>query len=172
VAKLAFFTFGILHESQGHPRVQEFIDRVPDVFRVARETPGFVAHWTRHPSIEFYKLPWGDRVDPGFFDEARHPSNSVAATLSIWEDIASVQAFAYSGKHLEALQKRKEWFRPPEWPTYVMWWIGDDETPTWEEACDRLAHLHDNGATAHAFNFKQAFDCYGAALAVERTTSG
>jgi hypothetical protein len=60
--------------------------------------------------------------------------------------------------HLEALQKRKEWFRPPEWPTYVAWWIEDDETPTWGDAFARLEYIHDHGPSPYAFNFKQAFD--------------
>ncbi|MGK2923968.1 MAG: DUF3291 domain-containing protein [Methyloceanibacter sp.] len=37
---------------------------------------------------------------------------------------------------------------------YVMWWIADDEVPTWQQASRRLEHLHDNGGAPIAFDFK------------------
>jgi hypothetical protein len=45
------------------------------------------------------------------------------------------------------LRRRKEWFRKPQWPTYVAWWVSDDHVPTWAEAVERCEHLHDHGAS-------------------------
>src|SRR5581483_11172581 len=99
--------------------------------------------------------------------EGRLPFAAAPQTLSLWQDLSSVQAFAYSGAHLEALQKRKEWFRAPQWPTYAAWWVGDDEKPTWDDAMKRVEHLHDHGPTAFAFTFKQPFDAGGNPLVLE-----
>jgi len=163
MARLAFYTFGVLHETIGHPRVQDFWDRVVPVIRSAASYPGYIAHDSDRGER------WGEDTAPRFYDPAIHPpvaegqsSRSAApATLSLWHDVASVVAFAYSGMHREALQRRKEWFRTPEWPTYVAWWVGDDEVPTRAEATQRLEYLHDHGSTPHAFNFKQPFDADG-----------
>jgi hypothetical protein len=56
------------------------------------------------------------------------------------------------------LDQGDKWFREPEWPTYVMWWIAEYEVPTWHQASRRLEHLHDQGATSFAFDFNQAID--------------
>ena len=109
-------------------------------------------------------MVWGNFDD---LPKVRRLLNSPAkagatpTTLSLWNNLDPVYSFAYRGIHLEALQKRKEWFQTPEWPTYVAWWVGDDERPTLEEAARRLEHLHDNGPTPEAFTFKQPFDSEG-----------
>ena len=66
------------------------------------------------------------------------------------------------------LSKRKEWFVPPEWPTYVAWWVDDDHQPDWVEAAERHEHLHDKGPTPHAFTFKTAFTPTGDAFDLDR----
>jgi hypothetical protein len=81
-----------------------------------------------------------------------------AATLSLWRDLESVHAFAYSGHHLEALRQRADWFEPRRWPTYVAWWVSDDKIPSWDEAYARLERLHAEGPTADAFDFHHPFD--------------
>ena len=75
---------------------------------------------------------WQPFATPRFYVEGEHAG--APATLTVWDDLESVFAFAYYGVHGEALSKRKEWFVPPEWPTYVAWWVDDDHQPDWEEA--------------------------------------
>jgi hypothetical protein len=82
-------------------------------------------------------------------------------TLSIWRDIDAVFAFVYSGLHLEALRQRAAWFEPRRWPSYVAWWIADDEQPTWPDATARLDRLHVDGPSATAFDFHHPFDPLG-----------
>ena len=77
-------------------------------------------------------------------------------------------AFAYYGRHAEALSKRQDWFIKPEWPTYVAWWVENDQIPTREGACKRLEHLHDNGSTSYAFDFKTPFDAAGQPVRMDR----
>jgi hypothetical protein len=153
MARLAFYTFGILRAPWSDPEVRGFEDRIPETFAVAQGTPGFVALY-EHP---------GDS-GPRFYDPAVHPA-APPQTLSVWTDLAAVYPYVYQGLHGEALRLRREWFVKPAWPTYVAWWIGDDEEPTWPDAQRRLEHLHDHGPTPHAFNFKAPFDARGAPAA-------
>ncbi|MBQ11842.1 MAG: hypothetical protein CMJ45_09865 [Planctomyces sp.] len=44
----------------------------------------------------------------------------------------------------------------------------DGETPTRTQGAQRLEHLHDNGPTAHAFDFKVPFDSDGQPLQMDR----
>ena len=121
MARLAFYTFGILHEPREHPRTKGFIERVPLVFDSAENSEGFVDRASAR-NREENDPRWGEPgANPRFFEEDHHPF--APATLSVWDDLESVYAFAYNGRHAEALTKREEWFRAPEWPTYVAWWI-------------------------------------------------
>jgi hypothetical protein len=156
MARIAFYTFGLWHSEIEHAAVQEFAGRIDSTFAAAAAAPGLIDHW-RHDK------DWGQIVHPRFFEAARPYSTFLAAstTLSLWRDVEAVRAFVYAGLHLEALQHRGEWFQAREWPTYVAWWVEDDETPTWREACERLEHLHDHGASAYAFDFKHPYDAAG-----------
>ncbi|HKG24044.1 MAG TPA: DUF3291 domain-containing protein, partial [Thermomicrobiales bacterium] len=84
-----------------------------------------------------------------------------AQTLSLWRDLESAVAFAYSGLHAEALRRRRGWFPAPAWPSYAAWWVADDNRPDWREAMRRLEHLHDRGPSTIAFDFRSPFDATG-----------
>jgi hypothetical protein len=156
--RIAFYTFGILHEPYGHPRVQGFVDMIQPVFEAARKSEGF---------IDLNSEPPGDkRATPKFYDREKHAA--APATLTWWKDLESVFAFAYSGLHAEALKHRHEWALKPEWPTYAAWWIDDDHIPTRQEAVERIEHLHDNGSTPFAFDFRKPFDASGNPAIIEK----
>ncbi len=116
---------------------------------------------------EIEEHSWGPQIAPTYFQKDEW-ENRRPATLSLWRDLESVFAFAYHGVHGEALSKRKEWFVKPEWPTYVAWWVSDEHTPDWVEACERYEKLQSEGPTPYAFDFKQAFDPSGRALKIDR----
>ena len=165
MARLAFYTFGILHENPDHPQIKGFIDRLPFVFASAENSKGFIDRAVSYNPED--DTPWGDpRANPRFFVEDQHPGALTA--LSLWDDLESVYAFAYNGRHAEVLSKRTEWFVDPEWPTFVAWWVDDDHTPTREEATEKLEHLHDQGSTPQAFDFKTPFDADGQPWRMER----
>lgn len=164
MARLAVYTFGILHEAWDHPRTRGFADRVPTVFGAAEVSSGFVARNAREPETNTFT--WGDPASPRFFVEGEHAG--APAILSLWDNLESVFAFSYYGVHGEALSKRKEWFVKPEWPTFVCWWVADDHQPTFAEAVERHEKLADKGPTPFAFTFKKAFDGDGEALTVDR----
>ena len=164
MARVAFFTFGILREAQGHPQVQGFFDNLARTFEAADQSDGFLGRSKRNP--ETGQHSWGAQVHPRFFREEEHGNDP--RTLSLWEDLEAVFAFAYAGVHANALSQRTEWFLKPAWPTYVAWWVTDDHTPDWHEAIERHAYLHDNGPSAYAFDFTHPFGPDGQPIVLHR----
>ena len=157
MARVAFYTFGILRARRGDPRVEGFYDRLPAVAAAAERADGFV---------DLHRNDRPPDFGPRFFD----PSVDAWApqTLSVWTDLESVFAYAYGGCHGEALRHRKEWFVAPQWPTYAVWWVPDGGLPPWPEAAVRLEHLHDHGPTPFAFSFKRPFDAAGQPTALDQ----
>jgi Domain of unknown function (DUF3291) len=165
--RIAFTTFAILRHPYGHSDVQEFDDRTPDVFLEAENSPGFIDRAKEDidsGSTNFDRNwgKWGRFCVPRFYQLGRDANTDQrASTLSVWQDIPSVFRFVYKGLHAAALHKRSEWFLDPQWPTYAIWWIPDEYTPQWKEACDKLEQLHDEGPSPKVFNFKRCFDALG-----------
>lgn len=160
MARVAFYTFGIMHEPWGHPRVSGFERRIPLVFHVSEESQGFIGSFQTATDKDYGNWCFPAFVDPGL-------EQHVADTLSLWDSLESVVAFAYGGLHAEALQHRHDWFTKGDWPTYAVWWVGDDHIPTWKEACERLEHLHTHGSMPYCFNVRQAFDADGQPVKVD-----
>ncbi|MBP0481740.1 DUF3291 domain-containing protein [Sagittula salina] len=101
--------------------------------------------------------PWGAGVYPRLYEE--RGDGWSPASLSLWTDLESPYALTYSGLHAQALRRGREWFRQGDWPPLVLWWQTDDaDRPTWAQGAERYEVLHDNGASAFGFNFRQAFD--------------
>jgi uncharacterized protein DUF3291 len=163
--KLAFLTVGILHEPVGHPRAQGFVDRVPSVYAAADASAGFQARSIR--DIFTWQQSWGEVVPPACYPQLDNQA-SYAMTLSLWDDLESVAAFAYNGAHAEALTKRKDWFQSLGLPGYVAWWVPADHKVDWKEGSERLDYLHTHGATAFAFNFAKPFDPSGNPCRLDR----
>jgi Domain of unknown function (DUF3291) len=173
MARIALTTFALMKKPYGHPEVQGFLDRTPAVFQEVEHSPGFIA---RAPVVQLdegragtFERAWGSwgplRV-PRYYPGGRTArTDSRASTLSLWTDLSSASHFVYKGPfHRDALKRRQEWFLKPEWPSYALWWVEDTHIPTWEEACLRLEHLYDHGASPVAFTFKSAFDAAGIPL--------
>lgn len=161
--KLSFLTVGILHEGVGKPRVQGFVDRVATVYAAADASVGFQARSIR--DVGTWKHSWGEVVLPKCYPKC--DSDQLAITLSLWDDLESVAAFAHHGAHGEALTNRKDWFQSLGLPTYVAWWVPADHEVDWEEGAARLDHLHEHGSTAFAFNFAKPFDRQGDPCALD-----
>lgn len=164
MARLAFTTFAIMKAPYGDVQVAGFEALTPEVFRLAEAAPGFISRAREiDDAAEFTNFErgwgaWGRFTVPRFYDGGFETvSDTRASTLSLWESIEAVREFAYTGLHRQALIQREAWFRKPEWPTYAMWWVGDSMIPTWADACTRLEHLHDEGPTEFAFDFRKTF---------------
>lgn len=167
--RLAFTTFAVMKEPYGSAVTKGFEDLTDPTFEEAEQHPGFVSRATSPDDHEqdtnFGKDygPWGEFDAPRFYVWGRtEETDRRASTLSLWEDLESVHSFVYNAPlHRSALRRRHDWFVRPEWPSYALWWVGEDETPTWKDACSRLELLHDNGPTPRAFDFRHPFTPQG-----------
>ncbi len=152
---IAFYTVGLLKHPYEHPELSGLWRAGSSVFGAAEASAGFLN-----------QVPWDGVTAPEFSPLGQtYP----AQTLSVWVDLEAVFAFAYRGAHAQAMRRRKKWFLDgDEQPSYVAWWIEENQTPTWAEAVERHAHLYEHGPTAHAFTFKAPFDVSGNATQLRR----
>ena len=104
-------------------------------------------------------------VIPRFASNVLNPDR-IIQTLSVWQDLESIAAFAYSGLHAKAL--REKFTIEKKWPSFVAWWIDNDLVPQFTDGTQRLEHLYDHGATPYAFNLKNCFDAEGKAIQLNR----
>jgi len=158
--RIAFLTFGIMKSPMGSPEVQGFFDRIGDVYAAADGAAGFYERSIRN--VETWEHSWGPVIAPKFTPRGID-LNQIAMTLSLWRDLESVAAFAYRGAHGDALSRRTDRFRKPEYPPYVAWWVDESHRPNWSEAVVRIEKLHERGPTPDAFSFRKPFDAAGAA---------
>ncbi len=157
--KLAFVTLGLLNEPMGHPATQGFMDRIGAAYGAADTSNGFVTRSER--DLDTLSHKWGDVIAPKCYAPQNDPL-MMPSTLSIWEDLESVAAYAYHGAHGEALSKRKDWFAKVGLPIYAAWWVDEStETLNRQDAANRIDYLHANGPSPFAFTFSQPFDVDG-----------
>lgn len=166
--RIAFMTFGVLKKPVGHEVVQGFVDRIASVYAAADGSVGFFARSVR--DVQTWQHSWGPVVAP-LCAPPGVGLDQLAMTLSLWQDLESVAAYAYQGVHAEAMSKRSAWFERGPWPSYVAWWVEKDHQPTWPEGVWRLDQLHANGARPDAFTFRQPFDSEGRPTSLKRTRS-
>jgi hypothetical protein len=165
VARLAFLTFAVLREPWDSPAMAGFVDRLDPVGAGAHAAHGFIgADDEDEPEAapsEAAANPWGPFTLPAFYRGSDPDHPRAFSLLSVWRDIESVFSFAYSGAHLEALGRRAAWIADRQGPTYVAWWIGDEEYPTWADGAARLDRLRADGPSPAGFDFHHPFDADG-----------
>jgi hypothetical protein len=150
---VALYTFGQFLVPAKDPANDGFYDREPLNFDAVANSHGFIARsgYPDEPGPE----SWGPQVFPRFYED--NGDGFAPSTLSIWESLEAIHAFAYSGIHAEALKLGRKWFRKPQWPPYVLWWLPTGQKPDWSQGTKKLEWLHDHGADATAFDFKTPF---------------
>jgi hypothetical protein len=169
MSRIALYTFGVLKGPTGSPILLDFVAKAPSVFAEAEAIDGFLGHASAaRPDLAGKSKfgedfgPWGIAVAPRFYEGFAKPGGeTMITTLSLWRDIEIARLFTYGGLHRAALKRRSDWFLKPEWPGYVLWWIEDDQIPTWEEGARKLEALEDHGPTSTGFNFAACFDPAG-----------
>jgi hypothetical protein len=130
--RAALYTFVIFIKPSEHPDNDGFHARNDPLLLAVEQAAGFIARsgYPDEPGPD----PWGELVWPQFYTE--HGDGWPPATLSLWEDLESMLAFAYFGLHAEVLSHGREWFQKPKWPPYAVWWVDDGYSPHLSE------HLH------------------------------
>lgn len=129
------------------PVMAGFVARLEPLNALADSSLGFV--WR-------YETPAGDATEARVFDD-----DLILFNMSVWESVEALEQFVYRSNHIEAVQKRNEWFERSSRPPLVLWWIEAGHLPTVEEAKSRFDLLWADGTSADAFTFRSRYPAAG-----------
>ena len=125
------------------PVMAGFVERLEPLNALADASPGFV--WR-------YQTDEGDATEVRVFND-----ELILFNMSVWESVEALENFVYRSNHVEALQKKAEWFERASRATLALWWIEVGHVPSVEEAKDRFDVLWREGPSAEAFTFRDRF---------------
>jgi hypothetical protein len=145
---IAEFNVGVLKHDWADPRVADFANNLDRVNAVAQRSPGFL--W----------MLGEDAMDAAQNDPDGPLGGNprTASTLSVWEDVASLERFVWTTVHKQFYDRRAEWYAPTDALRLVMWWVPTGHRPGIAEAMDRFRHLEAQGPSDHAFGWSHLAD--------------
>ncbi|MFI9250951.1 DUF3291 domain-containing protein [Streptomyces sp. NPDC053069] len=146
---LAHFNVATLRHPLDDPRTAPFVDMLDPINAAADDAPGFVWRLTEDGKPDATGL--------------RPAGENVIVTLSVWENQQALWDFTYRSGHLEAMQRRRDWFERHVEAHLVLWWIPAGHLPTVDEAMERLADLRAHGPSPRAFTFASSYTAAEAA---------
>lgn len=120
--RIGFLTMALLKAPRSDASVAGFISRVDKNFAAAETAPGFIDRARLDEETGLYN--WGTRGIPSSFPY-REVGDRIVQTLSVWNDLESVAAYAYTETHAEALAGRREWCVRA---TCHLMWLGGSTT--------------------------------------------
>ncbi|GLZ16356.1 hypothetical protein Acsp04_65910 [Actinomadura sp. NBRC 104425] len=140
---LAQINVAALKEPLDAPGMAEFVSLLDPVNALADRSPGFV-----------WRL-----VGEGANDATgvRPVGADVIVNMSVWESREALWDFVYRSAHLEALRRRREWFRRHVEAHQALWWVPAGRIPTVEEGVERLELLRERGPSPAAFTFRDFY---------------
>ncbi len=124
------------------PRVADFMAALDRINGLGKRMPGFV--WIMEGSGE---------EGTGNTENFVEGDPRVVANLTVWEDVASLEAFVWNTVHRQFYERRAEWFEVLGEQHFVMWWVEDGHQPTLDEGMARLRKLRADGNTQEAFGW-------------------
>lgn len=140
---LAELNLGILKHDWDDARVQGFVDGLDLVNGAAQRSAGFI--WMMDPiAME------AAQTDP---DGPMGGNPRMASTLSVWQDVASLEHFVWNTVHKRFYDRRHEWYDMGAALRFVMWWVPIGHQPDMAEAMARFHHLEARGQSDHAFGW-------------------
>lgn len=142
VHHLAQLNIAAMKASLESAEMADFVANLERINTLAEAAPGFV---------------WRLQDEAGDATAIRPFGDEVLVNMSVWQDVQSLSDYVYKSAHTEMLKRRREWFGRIEQAHQVLWWVPSGHRPDVAEAAERLAHLREHGATAHAFTFRHAF---------------
>jgi len=142
---LAQLNIGRLLVDPDDPQVADFMNNIDRINALGKRMPGFV--WM----MEGSGAPNTGNTEAKIAGDPRFISN-----LTVWEDVASLQAFVYKTAHARIMERRAEWFTTLGGPHFVMWWVDDGHRPTLAEGLTKLQHLAQSGPSDAAFDWTTA----------------
>jgi hypothetical protein len=140
--ELAQLNIGVAAAPLDSPQMADFMNNLDRINALAEAAPGFV---------------WRLQTEDGNATALRPLGDETMVNMSVWKDVASLNAYVYRSAHVEIMRRRKEFFKPPAQPFMVLWWVPAGHKPTTEEAFAKLELLKKNGPTPDAFTFRQHF---------------
>ena len=130
-------------EDINDPIMARFKEQLEEINALAEGSAGFI--WR-------LKDESGDATNIRAYEDPQ-----MAVNMSVWEDFSALEAYVYSGRHVEVMKSRRDWFHRMDF-YMVLWWVPVGHIPTVEEAKERLEFLQKNGASPYAFTFRQKFN--------------
>ncbi len=140
---LAELNLGILKYDWDDPRVQDFVNGLDLVNGVAARSPGFV--WRMDDAEMAFEQTHADG--------AMGANPRMASTLSVWEDVASLEHFVWNTVHKRFYDRKAEWYDMGVSLRFCMWWVPVGHRPAMAEAMARFRHLEQHGSGDHAFGW-------------------
>ena len=125
------------------PVMSGFVERLESLNALADSSPGFV--WR-------YQTDAGDATEVRVFED-----ELILFNMSVWESVEHLEDYVYRSNHVEALQKRAEWFERPSRGPLVLWWMPAGHIPSVEEAKERFDAFWCDGPSTFAFTFRDRF---------------
>ena len=125
-----------------------FVSALDEVNAEGDRAPGFV--WRLQTES-------GNATDVEGFGWDVAESHGVIVNLTTWSNVQSLSDFIFSGRHLEIMRRRREWFHPVVEATTALWWVPVGIRPTVVEAEDRVQHLRSHGPTERAFTLRRHY---------------
>lgn len=143
---LAEFNIGTLRYDWDDPRVADFAGGLDRVNAIAERSPGFVWRMT-DAEMESAQL---DQDGPLGGDPR------TASTLSVWQDVDSLERFVWQTVHKQFYDRKGDWFAPGQGLRLVLWHVPRGHRPSVAEAKERFDHLQRHGPSDFAFGWAQA----------------
>lgn len=130
-------------KAKADPANQSFMDALDRVNAQADAADGFI--WRL--------VGEGDANDATAIQAIAGDADFIV-NLSVWRDVAALEAFAYrQADHRAVLARRAEWFDAVE-PSLALWEVPEGHIPTVAEALEKLAQLGRDGPSAAVFTFR------------------
>ncbi|SHE64651.1 protein of unknown function [Loktanella atrilutea] len=142
---LAELNVGRLVAPTDDPRVAEFMANLDRINGLGKRMPGFV--WM----MEGSGAPGTGNTEVKIGGDPQFVSN-----LTVWQDLASLDAFVHRTLHARFMGRRREWFEMITELHFVMWPVAEGHRPTLDEALSRLDLRRRDGDTAQAFGWDWA----------------
>lgn len=140
--ELAQLNIASMLEPLDSPRMADFVANLDRINALADAAPGFV---------------WRLQTEEGEATALRPFGDNILVNMSVWRDVASLNAFAYKSDHAQIMRRRREWFERLGKAYMVLWWVPKGHRPTTAEAGAKLELLREKGPSPEAFTFAKAF---------------
>jgi len=92
-------------------------------------------------------------------------SHGVIVNLTTWQSVEALAGFVFSGRHLEIMRQRRQWFHQAAEATTALWWVPSSYRASTDEAEDRVRQLRRRGPSADSFTLRKPFPAPGRAAA-------